>query len=224
MISSHIDCCHPNWIKSKSYCGRLCDISKYQLVVQRINSRAELVIYVPGCGGRASWLGHQPHQHLPGHSEVTRRLAMLDQVRPVVGLNGGGLCPKEKDWWRSRSSALIRAYGLPNYPGACWSPLNGTPRKSRLCHYVQCSEAVSVLLFGRGWLLSGHWDTRTSRKQLAHSEQTAAPQETLSISSQPSSPAPTNTQRLGLVSSSSLSPPFLFLLPLCSLAGFSVCI
>lgn len=47
-----------------------------------------------------------------------------------------------------------------------------------------------------------------SREQLVNSEQTAALQETLSISSQPSSSAPTNTQRvLGSVSS---SPPSFF--------------
>lgn len=102
---------------------------------------------------------------------------------------------------RSRSSALLRAYGLPSYPGACWSPLNGTPHKSRLCQCVRRSEAVPVLLFGRDLLLGGHWDTRMSKEQLAHSEQTAAPQETLSISSLPSSSAPTNTQRrLGSIS------------------------
>lgn len=62
------------------------------------------------------------------------------------------------------------------------------------------SEAVPVL-FGRDLLLGGHWDTRMSKEQLAHSEQTAAPQETLSISSLPSSSAPTNTQRrLGSIS------------------------
>ncbi len=171
---------------------------------------------------RAARLGHRTHQHLPGGPEATRRLAVPGQPGPVVGLNGGGPCPEEKDRWGSRSSALIRAYGLPSYPGACWSPLNGTPRKCRLCHCVQCSEAVSVLLFGRAWLLSRHWDTRMSREQLAHSEQTAALQETLSISSQPSASAPTNTQRrLGSVSSSSLSLLF-FMLPLCPLAAFSV--
>ncbi|KAI3377710.1 hypothetical protein L3Q82_008866 [Scortum barcoo] len=77
---------------------------------------------------------------------------------------------------------------------------------------------------GRALLLSGHWDTRMSREQLAHSEQTAAPQETLSISSQPSASAPTNTQRrLGSVSSSSLSPLFdAFVSPGCLLGEGNV--
>lgn len=158
---------------------------------------------------RASRLGHRAHQHLPGGPKVTRGLAMPGQARPLAGLNGGGLCLEERGWWWSRISTLIRAYGLTRYPGACWSPLNGTPCKNRLCHCVRCSKALSVPLFGRAWLLSGLWDTRMSREQLAHSEQTAAPQETLSISSKHSSSAPTNTQRrLGSVSSSSLSPPF----------------
>lgn len=91
--------------------------------------------------------GHQAHQRLPGDHEVTRRLAVPGRPGPVVGLNGGELCPEEKDWWRSRSSALIRAYGLSSYPGACWPPLNGTPRKSSLCHCVQSSKAVTFPSF-----------------------------------------------------------------------------
>lgn len=110
-----------------------------------------------------------------------------------MGLNGGELCPAEKDRFTRRSFVLIRAYGPPSYPAACWSPLNGTPHKNRLFHWVCCSEAVSVLPFGRGWLLSGHWDTRMNREQLAHSEQTAALQESFCMSSQTSSSAPTNT-------------------------------
>lgn len=62
-----------------------------------------------------------------------------------------------------------------------------------LCQSVHRSEAAPVLHFGRPWPLSGHWDTRKSREQLVHSKQTAALQETLSMSSQPGSSASTNT-------------------------------
>lgn len=117
------------------------------------------------------------------------------------------------------TEAQIRPYALHSYPGACWSPLNETPHKNSHCHCVRCSEALSVLV-GRARLLGGHWDARMSGEQLAHSEQTAALQATLSISSQPSSPAPTNTRRrLGSVSSPSSSS---VVLPLCPLAAFSV--
>lgn len=79
--------------------------------------------------------------------------------------------------------------------------------KAGFFYWVCCSGTMSVLPFGRVWLLSGHWDTRMNREQLAHSEQTAALQETFSMSSQSSSSAPTNTQkRLG--SSPTLYPLF----------------
>lgn len=76
--------------------------------------------------GHPGW-DTKPINTSPGASEVAHKLAVPGQDGPVVGLNEGGLCPEEKPRRRSRSSALITAYGLPSYPGACWSPLNGTP-------------------------------------------------------------------------------------------------
>lgn len=75
----------------------------------------------------ASRLGLQAHQHLPGVPEATRRLAVPGRAAPVVGLNGGGLCPEEKDEEGAEGSALFRAYGLPKLSRSLlitseWSP------------------------------------------------------------------------------------------------------
>lgn len=171
---------------------------------------------------RASRLGHQAHQHLPRGSRGCPKASRAGSGRSSRGVEWRWTVSRGKNtdevaealpWLQHMVSPVIL-----EPVGHLWM---GPPRKSRLCRCVQCSEAVPVLLFGRAWLLSGFWDTRMSREQLAHSEQTAALQETLSVSFEPSSSAPTNTRRrLGLLSSSSLFP--LFSLALCPLAGFSV--
>lgn len=93
--------------------------------------------------------GHRADQRLPGGPEVGRGLAVLGRAVTLVGSRGGGLCAREKGRGRrSRSFVPIRAYAVPGYPAARRSPLNGTLRKSRHCDRVQCSAALSVLLFG----------------------------------------------------------------------------
>lgn len=171
---------------------------------------------------RASRLGHQAHQHLPRGFR-----GCLQASRAGSGRSSRGV---EWRWTVSRGKTLTKEQKLgPDYsiwsPQLSWSLLVTSEWdplvKAGFVAVCKYSEAVSVLLFGRAWLLSRFWDTRMSREQLAHSEQTATPRETLSISFKPSSSAPTNTRRrLGSLSSPSLFP--LFSLALCPLAGFSV--
>lgn len=92
---------------------------------------------------RESRVRHQAFQCLVQGHEVAYSLAMLGWPVPGTRWNRRRWCPEEK----GRRSALIKAYGLSTYPGACWPPLNGISRKSRLCHRLQCGEAESPLVF-----------------------------------------------------------------------------
>lgn len=128
---------------------------------------------------------HQAHQHLPGGLEATRRPAGLGQDGLALGSTGGGQCPEETEGPRT-GVCPVGSIWSQQFPGACWSLLNGVPPiKAGFVSHVCCSsEPVAILLSGKARLLSGHWVWRMGREQLACSEQTVAPQEAPTSSSQ----------------------------------------
>lgn len=162
----------------------------------------------PTCHHQQDIQSKMPSQHPSlfwGH-EVTYRLAMLGRPVPGMRFNKRRLCPQEK----GRSSTLIGAYGLSTYPGACWPLLNGISRKSRLCHCLQCGEAVSPSIFLAA-LETPEWRVNSwsvQNRLLPCRKPSVYPPSQLLVTH----------GRLGLMSYS------LVLVPLCPLDGFLVCV
>lgn len=86
-------------------------------------------------------------------------------ARPPARGGGNRRRPEET----GRSSALMKAYGLSTYPGACWPPLNGiSGKRQALSPFAVWRGCVSACLFGSAV------DSRANSEQLVSSEQTVA--------------------------------------------------
>lgn len=169
---------------------------------------------------RASRLGLQAHQHLPGVPEATCRLSVPGQARAVVGSNGGGLCPEEKAEEGAEALPCLEHMVFPAIlepVGHLWmEPLTKAGFVSvcavvKLClSFFLAETCCSVGTGTREWAKNS-WPIQS--RLLPHRKPSPYP---LCLAHQHP-----QTHRGDLALFLSLLTPF-FLLPLCPLAAFSV--
>lgn len=106
-------------------------------------------VFASGTSCQPSRPGHESINTSLGGFQVTHGAAVPDRPGQVVGFNGGGLCPEEKDGLRME----VGAYGLCSIQEACWSPRNRTPTpsliKAAFVSHVCCSEPIYLAFWRR---------------------------------------------------------------------------